>query len=114
MTSEKETEKSVNREDSIPLRQMKALLGAYEDLKTWLEWLPYYKPGDGQPECHHFCKEIVIFNSTVRLDYGYHAHHQGDIAVETLKGIKERIGNSVVFIHWEHNRRDLPWNKPYD
>jgi hypothetical protein len=83
------------------------------NLEMYLRCLPRYKKGDGMSECRYCCAESVLLNATVYLDYAYDPIHQGDITIDTLKGIRKRIGYHVVFIFWECNRRHLPFERPY-
>jgi hypothetical protein len=83
------------------------------DLETYLQYLPHYKWGDGMPECQHSCDTSILLNATVYADYAYDWLHQGDISIDTLRGIRKRMGNHVVFIFWECNRHHLTFDRPY-
>jgi len=76
------------------------------DLETYLSWLPYYKKRkDGgtteNPRC--WGQEVVLFNATVFVDSPFNMVHQGDITVDTLIGIRKRLGKHSVYIFSEHN-----------
>ena len=76
-----------------------------DDLELFLRALPYYKkrPEGGTTEEKPWTRDIILHNATVFVDSAYNMCHQGDITVETLRGIKKRIGSHKVFIFWEHN-----------
>jgi len=77
-----------------------------DDLELYLRALPYYKqrPEGGTTEEKPWTRDIILHNATVFVDSAYNMCHQGDVTVETLRGIKKRIGDHKVFIFWEHNR----------
>jgi len=86
-----------------------------KDSEEYLRALPYYKPRPegGTTEEKPWTKDIILHNATIFVDSPYNMCHQGDITVETLKGIRERIKDHKVFIFWEHNP-NKPICGPFD
>jgi len=98
-------------------RERRALAGEIEDLELHLQGLPYYKPcPDGietsrtRPSCG---TDTALHNATIFVDSPYNVPHQGDITIDTLREIKDRIGGHKVFIFAENNR-NRPMSGPFD
>jgi hypothetical protein len=99
----------------IERRQLESSASSINDLELYLHALPYYKPRPegGTTEQKPWSRDIVLHNATVFVDNPYNMCHQGDITVETLRDIRERIGKHKVYIFWEHNPHK-PLCGPFD
>lgn len=88
----KDDVRRILEEDEIKKREgMKS-----EDLEEWLSSHSWeLRNSTDQP--------TIMFNLTYFLDSEYNMVHQGDLNVEMLSGIRDRIGSHTVYIFKEHS-----------